>query len=478
MIRGVWRTILKVLGSAVLALWLLVFVGVWATAATLIPQGPSSSREVAAWAAQHGGLESAVRLLGMHQAFTSPAFLAGALLLALSTAVCSWNRTKVGLGRSRRLRAAATADERAIIEKHDLEIACDSDLSAQQVLDIASETLLHLGVKTRRRGSVLFASSSPWSVWGSTVFHWALVALFVAAFAGIQMRSEGSMSIAVGQTKPDAPQSYSAVSTGPWHDWARVHRSVRVDAFDPDLTVGHIDRGAVPTLSILDGAGKVVVTQRVYPNMKLHSGSLSINAPGVGLVAYISVLNPSGTEVGRITQLVDFSQTTSGGTVPQAALVYKDSITGADMKLTATVPLDRAGASYGEWIPAQPSAHVQVTSSDGHVRFDRVLREGQTAELPGAGVLRLRGIGWYSRLALVDDPTIPLIYASMILAMLGLTLSVAARQLLLVSTVAQGPGGASFVMQLRVWRNAPTNLAEIQSELARALGIIREGERS
>ena len=38
-------------------------------------------------------------------------------------------------------------------------------------------------------------------------FHWALLLLMVAAFVGTLQRSEGSMAIAVGETKADVPAS-------------------------------------------------------------------------------------------------------------------------------------------------------------------------------------------------------------------------------------------------------------------------------
>jgi len=77
----------------------------------------------------------------------------------------------------------------------------------------------------------------------------------------------------------------------------------------------------VPTVSILDGAGTVLVKQRVYPNNMLHAGSLAINAPGVGLSIWLALLDPAGTETGRVVQYVDFSETAPEGTVADRALL-------------------------------------------------------------------------------------------------------------------------------------------------------------
>jgi len=142
------------------------------------------------------------------------------------------------------------------------------------------------------------------------------------------------------------------------------------------------------------------------------------------------------------------------------------------------VPLDRVGGHYGEWIPKQPAARVLVTAAGGASLLDRVLRPGESVDLPGGGSIRLAGIGWYSRLSLVDDPTIPLIYGAMVLAMLGLTLALVARQQLLVATVIEGPDGVALAMNVRLWRNVPASRGEIESELVRALGSAEKGTMS
>jgi hypothetical protein len=113
---------------------------------------------------------------------------------------------------------------------------------------------------------------------------------------------------------------------------------------------------------------------------------------------------------------------------------------------------------------------LRLTSSDGSVLLDQVVRQGEQTSLPGGGAVRLINIGWYSGLDLTDDPTIPFIYGSMILAMLGLTLTVFGRQQLLLATVIEGPQGTKLAMRLRLWRNESSSRETIERELTLALG--------
>lgn len=478
MIRRAWRAVVGLLTSAGLAVGLLVFVGAWSMLSTFIPQGVASVQKVAAWATAYPLLEPVVRALGLHQAFTSPLFTVGILLLAVSTALCSWRRTKAAIGRARTLRKADRADQRSIAETHDCEIACDPVLSGPEILSIATETLGRLGIKAKRHDDVIGAVSSSWSVWGSPVFHWALVALIVLVLVGTLQRSDGLMGLAVGQTKADAPASYGALTAGPLHDWSSVHRSIRVEAFDPDYQTGGIDRGPAPTVSVLDAAGSVIKTQLVYPNMMLHVGSLSINAPTYGLATTLSLVDTSGAEIGRSIQLADFSDTTTAGTTPAGFITISDSAGNAVLRCYVTVPLDRSGGYFVERVPANVTARVVVTSSDGVQVLDRTVKQGEDVELPTGGSLRLIGIGYYARLSIVDDATVPFIYAAMVIAMIGLGSTVFFRQRMVVAAVVEGPDGAKLALRMRLWRNTSTNRSEIESALVQALGGDEKGSMS
>ena len=475
MIRRVWRTIIGFLRSPGLATWLLAIVGTWSALATIVPQGAATDPMVAAWASTHPLVESVVSVVGLHQAFTSLVFTVCALGLALSTALCAWQRTRVALGKARTLRQAAVADERALSEGHHLEIPCDPALSGPEVLSVASATLERLGIRTKRRGDLLASVSSSWSVWGSPVFHWALLVLIVALFAGNLMRSEGLMGVAVGQTRPDAAAPYGVFHVGPLHDWVGVHRSIRVDALDPAYVTDGIDRGPTPTVTVLDGSGNVIKTQLVYPNMTLKTGSLTIYPATFGLSAVLTLVSASGAESGQAFQLVDFSDKTSDGTIPVVPLSVRDKSGNVLLEIDVSVPLDRTAGGFAERMPTNPAARVLVISPDGTTALDSILSPGEGVALPSGDTLRLDEVGYYARLQVVDDWSIPLLYVGLIVAMVGLTMAVVTRQQIVLAGVVEGPEGVKLAMTVRLWRNASSSRSEIESELTRALGGVQEG---
>jgi hypothetical protein len=140
-----------------------------------------------------------------------------------------------------------------------------------------------------------------------------------------------------------------------------------------------------------------------------------------------------------------------------------------------TVPLDRQGTGWLDEVPHRPSARIVVTSPDGRTVLDRTVRPGDVLAVPGSQSLRLEGVVYYARLQVVDDWSIPLLYAVMSVALVGLGTATLARQQVVVATVVEGTDGVRLVAKVRLWRNASTSRREIQDALAQALSGSENG---
>lgn len=440
--------------------------------ASFIPQDAVSRARVAAWASAHPFAERVVQALGLHHAFSAPLFLACVFALAVSTALCAWRRTRAAAVKARMLRDASTIDEWMLAQKSDLRIECDGTLEDSKVLSIATETLGRLGIRMRRRGDLIESVSPTWTVWGSPVFHWALVALALVVATGGLWRTSGIMGLAVGQAKPDQPASYGtmALSAGPLRDWDAVDRTIRVDEFDLKYATGGVDRGPTPLVTVLDAQGEVVKSQRVYPNHTLKTGSLTIYPSDYGLSATISIVDPAGRETYRSAELIDFSGKAEGGTVPAAPLVLRDDAGTPRMRISISVPLDRTQGGFLGRLPTSRVARVVVTSLDDAVLVDRAVRPGEEFVLPGGDTLRLHDVGYYARLQLVDDPSTSALYFVLAIAVTGLGVAALARQSIVVAAVVRTEEGTGLVVRIRFWRNVMSSLGEIEDELTKALG--------
>lgn len=464
----------RILASGRLATLLLAFLGVWAVLASFVPQGDASAAAVAEWSLSNASLEPVVRFLGLHHAFTAPLFVACIAVLAVSTALCAWQRTRVAIKRASLLRQAALPDQQMIPDP-DISMACDPALDASSILDVASRTLAALGIGVKRRGGRIAAVSAPWSAWGSPVFHWALLALILIMPLGTLVRSSGQIGLAVGQSAEDRPGSYALLTAGPLRNWDGVRRTIRLDAFEVNYKSGGVNRGATPTVSILNAKGEVVKSQRVYPNRTLKLNALTIYPLDYGLSATVSIVETGGAGERTSTQLLDFSGKAEGGTAPVAPLVIADAGGAEQLKVYVSVPLDRVEGGYLGRLPEVLRARIIVASPAGEALLDQTLTPGQDLALPNGSSLRLVDVGYYSRLQLVDDPSIPFLYAAAVVSILGLGVATLARQMIVLAWVEDTPEGARLALRLRLWRNVTTSRDEIETELRRALGVAEEG---
>ncbi len=451
---------------------LLLLLGAWTTAASFVPQNAASADAVLAWRAANPSLLRIVDTLGLHDAFASVPYVALGVFLALCTALCAWRRTGVARRRARRLRDATAGGESAAAASPDLEISLGPNLNQERALEIAADTLRHLGVPTTRRGEVLISVSPWWSVWGTAVFHWALVAVIVTlAVAGL-VRAEGQMGVAVGQVRPDQPESYGQLTTGPWYRWDSAERFIRVDGFNIDYQVGGVSRGPTPTVSVLDSDGDVIASRLVYPNHILRQGALSIYPVDYGLSAAIAMLDGTGAEIQRTVQLVDFDGTTPDGTSPISEVGLYGPNGQVLNRLILSVPLDSVDEGFLGRLPETPRARFVILNPDGSLALDEVIEPGQRVQLPAGGELELLGVDYYARLQLVDDPSVPLLYASGVIALVGLGIATLARQMILTVKVEPEGGHARLAVHMRLWRIYSTSRSEIEDRLRRALGAV------
>jgi len=220
---------------------------------------------------------------------------------------------------------------------------------------------------------------------------------------------------------------------------------------------------------VLDAEGNVLKTQPVYPNKMLHVGALKVSAPAYGLSVTLTLLDSAGTEVGRAAQLLDFEQSAPDGTVPLEPLAITDDAGVTTALVHATVPLIAEGGQFVEWLPKDAPARIVAESVDGEALVDELVNQGEVIDLPGGFQLGVVDVGWYSRLSVVDDWTVPFVYAWMVLGAIALSVTTFTRQLYVVIAADEGSTGVSLAVRMRLWRHASTTRSEIAEALSRAL---------
>lgn len=428
----------RLLRSPRVAAWLLVWLTFYVVVSTAVPQAAQVTQsELARWQELNPLATEFTSRLGLHSAFSSLLFLAPALLLTVSTAVCAWDRSRSGavflVLRKRTPRNMLDRLGRG--PSFSVGVA---EADPNTALDDALVALRSLRLHVVRRDDALVATTNLYAGLGSALFHWALVALFLAAGLGQLVKWEGRMGIPVGHSLTDTAASYGVLTRGPWAAKSpSTGYTINVAAMDIDYVSDGAERGHAPLVRLLDGE-TVIAERLVYPNSPLHHGSLYIHRDDWGLGVVASLETSSGDEVGRQHFLLDFDSSKDGRIAVETDVPFE---LGAE-RVVLELPLDEAyEGGYLADLPSDPRVEVRALGSSDATAS--VLRAGDVLSYPGATMrLRIVDVTRYTRLFLVDDPTIPWVYAFLVLAMLGCVIALLGRpRAVLVRAEALEGGG-------------------------------------
>ncbi|NTU72058.1 MAG: cytochrome c biogenesis protein ResB [Coriobacteriia bacterium] len=459
------------LASPRLAVVLLFVAGVWSFVGTLVPQGAADNARVVEWAAANPGLTQIVSTLGLHRTFVSPIFIALMALLAASTAVCSWRRTKVAIRRHRLLRGLDPADAERLVARPTF-VVDDAPTPADDTRQAVSGALRRLGLSVQpQRGELTVAGSRPWVAFGSPVFHWSLFLLIVVILGASLWRLEGLIGVPVGESRPLAKDAFGLLTTGRLYRFPASPLQIRVDKMDMSYPIDGIDRGPAPTVSVLAPDGSVVASQVVFPNKPLRHKSLIVHSSEIGLAPRFALVSKETSEVGRTTLIVDFDEKSPGGTAP-AQFVLESANPEDSLEAAVSVPLDVYRGEQVQGVPKVPKASFVIRrQSDTSLAASGTIGIGEDLALPDGSTLQLVGVGYYARLSVVDDSSVPVVYLLLTVALIGVTVSILGRQsLAVVSIGASETDGTAVRVWFRDWRGGAVRAEQAEEFVREALG--------
>lgn len=437
------------LRSRRLAAVLLVALTVYAWLTTLVPLRSIDREAVVAWDASHPYLSVLVNAFGMHDAYTSPLFLFALALLTLSTIACAWERTTTAMRAWRsvglvdepvlqRLRSAPTA-------RITLADTARGDVS----LSGAADALRALGLRVKRGSALVEASSIRAGLIGSPLFHWALVAIFVIAALGQLTRHEGEVSVLLGGSTPDVAASYGPDSSaGPWFADRYTGYDVAVTRLDPYHVVSGIERGSTPFVE-LASKGETLAADWVYPNNPLGSGALTIHR-------------------GDVTPALTGRLRFEDAQAEQSVVLYYDFASDAPQEFDFTGP----GIEETVTVTVAPLSAERVsiaTSADGISTAE--LAVGQAAPVADGVTFRLDALTYAVALRVVNDWSVPWLYAAFACAVLGTALTVFApfrRVRVMLVPAEEGSARAALHVQVSCPRSDPA----FPGRVVRALNVI------
>ena len=348
-------------------------------------------------------VSSIAKVLGLDHPFSAPLFIVAIGLVTLSTAACAWDRTR-SAARSFAPRGHAGDRVERILESHQCVVVVDAaSFDRESAIDTAAGVLRRFGLTTRISDALLTGTRWPVGLVGSAVFHWALVGTFVFAGLGQLTRYEGYANVVRGQSTRDIAASYSADLThgSLFRGWFSG-LTLGVADVDLDHQVNGASRGPAALVTLSSG-DREIKRQWVYPNSPLRYGSMLVHDAATVPVFLGSIRSDMSSDVRKVTIQFDIASR-----APQE-FSFVDDATGKKVDVTL-VPLG--------------GRRVDVAVNDGGSTRTRTAGVGERVELVAGQHLTVDSLTYAAQLHVVNDWSVPWLYAMFALGTLGVTAAI------------------------------------------------------
>ena len=454
----------KLLRSRRFAVWLIIATAVYAAAVTTIPQQAIYPADHAAWVAGGSPVVRLALALGLDHGFSNAIFYALAMLLAVSTAACAYERSALSLRLGRRRGTVSDGLARRLERSPDVRLSVP--VSRESAREATVSALGTLGMRARVGPNVAYAEAGVSGLWGSPVFHWCLVAAIVVIAAGALTRWEGQIGVANGRAVVDETASFGKLDSGLF---ALPHtgRSLELRAVEEDYRKGGVEYGFTPTVAITDG-GRELAVSRVHANNPLRHGPLLVHSAAHGLSVALHTVDPGGTVSPEHVSILDFDESTASGTTP-ATIDVRDGESVVASVSVEVMARDRVGY-LPELLPPNPVAVVHIDSTSGESRTDTIPIGGEV-EVGEGWRLRLADVDYYARLTVVRDWSVSWLYAFMGLAVAALSLTVLVPYRAVWFRVTEDGPMSTVAVVVRHYRGDHRFASEVERAVRSSLGL-------
>ena len=332
------------------------------------------------------------------------------------------------------------------------------DLSHSEVVDRVGHALRSIHLRVTAGETVVEGRAGRWGLFGSPVFHWALVLLILVVAAGRLTRSEGFIGVPVGDSVPDVAESYRVLDQGPLFP-GHTGMEIAVTEMEREFWDA-TGPGRATKRVVLRSDGVDLVAQRVYPNNPLEYGPTTIHVSDYGLSPTITLETSVGEIIGGSRSLMDFPDE-GGMNSTSAGLDLTNAAGEAVLVVEMSVPLDTDEHSL--------DVVVSDLATEQTVLEGRLLI-GEAIELPDGERLRFVAIGDYARLSVVHDWSVPFIYALLVIGLAGLSVAVLNPYRRVLIMIVETDEGAAIHALIRDKRGSAIFKDRVREALGSAAG--------
>jgi cytochrome c biogenesis protein len=467
-LRGWLRWAWRQLTSMRVALLLLMLLAIAALPGSFFPQTPQDPAAVAAYREDHPALAPWLERLSLFDVYAAPWFAAVYLLLFVSLIGCILPRLRA------HVRALREPPPRVPRRFARFPVRGERTVAAAPA-EVEAAVRAHLRGRYRAVASAdgISAERGYLRETGNIVFHLSLIGVLVAFGAGQMLSYRGQAIVVEGQGFANALVDYDSFTPGTFFDESMLEPfSFTLDGFDSEFTLDAQARDFTARVTVTPPDGAPYASE-IKVNHPLRAAGANVYLSGNGFAPHITVHDAAGELA--FSQAVPFLPEdgvyTSRGVVKVPDVSPGEDQIGLTGYLLPTAVAEEGGLRSVHPEPRAPllvlTAYVgdlglddgvpqnayeldtadmtQLETPDGDP-LTLLLEPGSTVELPdGRGTVTFSELPRFVALDLRHDPSLGVLLASAVLAMLGLSASLFVPRRRLWVRAEPGPDGRTVV---------------------------------
>nr|WP_300148441.1 cytochrome c biogenesis protein ResB [Propionicimonas sp.] len=448
-LRFAWTT----LTSMRTALILLLVLGIAAVPGSLLPQRPTNPVGVSGYLNDHPDVGPWLDRLGFFDVFGSVWFAAIYLLLFISLIGCILPRTATFL-RELRAQPSPAPGRLTRLPGHTSGVV---DVAGSAVLDAAEAHLRARRYRVRREADAVSAERGYLREAGNLVFHICLVTTLIGLAWGSLFSFRGTVIVVEGKAFSNTLTQYDEFGSGAaFGPSALSPFTIRLDRFDVQFETGPVDTGAARSFSAevtVSEPGQADARHSLQVNAPLHLGGETVHLLGHGYAPVVTVKDGNGDVAfsGPVVFLPQDTNFRSGGVIkaPDARperLAFEGVFLptavsgGADGMVSAFPDVLNPQLLLNVWTgpPKQETGRPENVYSleksgltqlmDGDSPVSVGLAAGTGYKLPdGRGSISFDGWKRWTKLQISNTPGGLMVLASVMLAVLGMAVSLTVK---------------------------------------------------
>lgn len=478
------------------ALLLLLTLALVAIPGSLLPQRPIAPIRVNDWKAANPSVADLYEALGLFDVYGSPWFAAVYLLLTVSLIGCIAPRIAL-YAKAVRQPPARTPKR---LDRLPASASGPTTLAAEAALGNAEVLLRGKRFRVRREGGAVAAERGYLREFGNILFHLSLALMLVGVAWNTMFHYRGEVVVVEGQAFSNNLTQYDDFSAGAAFKPSELQPfTIWVDKFVAKFETGEVQRGAArvfeANVRIAHGTG-APEQARIEVNHPLAVDGTQVHLIGHGYAPVVTVTDPRGDVAfsGPVVFLPQDGNFTSLGVIkapdarpnrlgfegfflPTAVVdergphsVFPDALAPElFVNVWTGPPRDETGLPESVY-SINKTGLEQMRTDDGKIVTFRIA-PGQAIDLPDGSSLSFDDWRRWTKLQISNEPGLWLVIASVLLAVIGMLLSLYIRPRRLWVRVVDTPAGPRVEVGGLDRAESSTGLEEDVAELASAAGV-------